>query len=910
MLSDNIGHVLLILLCLQCQSSTQPTAPHVQAIPLLSPFFLQFISPCTYPLPVSEATLKLLKLSLDKGHLNLSSLKGIVTGKARSGKTLSRARLFNMLPPPVLFSTAILEVALEGSTGVIIAGVRDVSYEIIQAKDGEWLSLSPQDMLKLVARAIWDLRDETVSRGHLTRVVQESCRKLGLDRIRLEDSDYQSTHLFVTLIPTDRLEMCTTKKDMARLIEACPVGQPVLNLKLLHFLDSGGQPQFHEVFPAFIHQTAIVLLTLKLSETLDACTEMEFCDERGVTYKEKCASLLNNEEILEHQATTLKAMSSGSKGDKRMKFAVMGTHRDIEEQMIKEGTCTETTAQKNRKLHHIFFPLLMGMLILFQPPDKIIFPVNVLNPNDDDNYVFRVLREKIMDAGLFTTVKIPVGWLLLKQDILLFAAKMGRKIIRVSECGLIAHNLNIRPHFLEAALLYFHSLNIFLYSQEVLPSVVFIDPQVPLNCVYEFVAFQFKLSCGAVKGVEALHYDNLMKGIVTLDFMNSEHFSKCYVPGLYEPQHAIKLFQSLFIASPLGEGKYLLPFLLPTILKTDIHKYRPSCSILPAFVVRFKTISTSDVTCAPNGIFCGLVASLLTTYKWIIKKTHDENERKLHTECMARNVVILAHDELPGKLTLINMQYFFEVHIEADERMLPHFCPKLREMILAGIQSVLTTFKYVDCTPVVAYLCPCSPDSHPAELKECFGIKTLQCTQTHSNLTWNDKYAVWGECDVSSSTQGAPNSKNTTQRSKSAVCHGMSTHKQTPRLHPVSNQPVSEQRHTHSQPTSHNSKLDSEPTLLELTRLKSKSGETVEVIRSLAPKWEDLATEFNFDSSGCQLRLFQCDSRGRTAVESCRDVLIRWLAGNGEQPATWRTLITILHSLKQMKLASMLESCL
>ena len=870
---------------------------------------------------MSEATLE---LSLAMSHLNLSSLKGIVTGKARSGKTLSRARLFNMLPPPVLFSTAILEVALEGSTGVVIAGVRDVSYEIIQAKDGEWLSLSPQEMLKLVARAICDLKHEIVIRGDLRRVVQESCRKLGLDRIRLELNN-SATYSFVQLLPPDTLVMCTTRKDMARLIEACPVGQPVLDLKLLHFLDSGGQPQFHEVFPAFIHQTAIVLLTLKLSETLDACTEMEFCDERGVTYKEKCASLLNNEEILEHQATTLKAMSSGSKGDKRMKFAVMGTHRDIEEQMIKEGTCKETTAQKNRKLHHIFFPLLMGMLILFQPPDKIIFPVNVLNPNDDDNYVFRVLREKIMDAGLFTTVKIPVGWLLLKQDILLFAAKMGRKIIRVSECVLIAHNLNIRPHFLEAALLYFHSLNIFLYSQEVLPSVVFIDPQVPLNCVYEFVAFQFKLSCGAVKGVEALHYDNLMKGIVTLDFMNSEHFSKCYVPGLYEPQHAIKLFQSLFIASPLGEGKYLLPFLLPTILKTDIHKYRPSCSILPAFVVRFKTISTSDVTCAPNGIFCGLVASLLTTYKWIIKKTHDENERKLHTECMARNVVILAHDKLPGKLTLINMQYFFEVHIEADERMLPHFCPKLREMILAGIQSVLTAFKYVDCAPVVAYLCPCSPDSHPAELKECFSIKTLQCTQTHSNLTWNDKYALWGECDVSSSAQGAavhfrsvvtnctPNSMNTTQKSKSSVRHGMSTHTQTPHLHPVSSQPVREQKHIPFQPTSHKdffSKLDSEPTLLELTRLKSKSGETVEVIRSLAPKWEDLATEFNFDSNGCQLRLFQCDSRGRTAVESCRDVLIHWLAGNGEQPATWRTLITILHSLKHMKLASMLESCL
>lgn len=78
------------------------------------------------------------------------------------------------------------------------------------------------------------------------------------------------------------------RQDMASLIEACPGDQPICELQLLHFLDSGGQPQFHEIFPAFIHQTALILLTLKLSETFDAHTEMEFCDKRGVTYKEKC----------------------------------------------------------------------------------------------------------------------------------------------------------------------------------------------------------------------------------------------------------------------------------------------------------------------------------------------------------------------------------------------------------------------------------------------------------------------------------------------------------------------------------------------------------------------------------------------------------------------------------------------
>ena len=756
-----------------------------------------------------------------------------------------------MALPSVHTSTGVVEGALEGCTGVTIAGVRDIGHTVIQGINGEWFILSPQEMLKLLAMFV---QTNGLLVGDLAEIVQEFAQKHGLDVVHSE----LQTAPTATSLPSPMQEICTARQDMASLIEASAGKCPVLELQLLHLLDSGGQPQFHEVFPAFIHQTALVILTLKLSETLDAHTEMEFCDEDGKTHKKDCAFLLSNEEILEHQATTLKAISSGPEGDKRMKFAVIGTHKDEEEKMIKEGRCKETTAQKNQKLRHLFLPMLMGMLILFQPPDKIIFPVNVLNPTDDDNRVLRVLREKIMDAGLFTTVKIPVGWFLFKQDILCFATGEGRKIIRVSECVLIASNLNINAEVLEAALCYFDSLNIFLYSPHVLPGLVFTDPQTPLRFAYEFVSFQFKLSCGAIKGVEALHIDNLMKGIVTFDFMISQHFSKNFVPGLYEPQHALKLFQSLFIASPLGIGKYLLPFLLPMISKTDIHKYRPSCSNLPALMVRFKTLSTSEVTCAPNGLFCGLVASLMTIHKWMIKQTKNK------TDCMARNVVKLANDKLPGILTLINMQYFFEVHTEAEERMLPKLCPILHKMVFCCTNTVLKRFRYIDCTPVLAYQCPCNPEPHPAEPKEFFGFMNLRCTESNNDQEWNKKCELWGQSATSVPTTDTStnfnSSPNRAQRSLDSV----------------------------------SSKLDNEPTLKELSHFNTKNNETVEIILSLAPKWQKVATELNFDADGRQLRLFE--SECRDSYKSCRDVLTHWLAGNGQQPSTWRTLIFLLRS--------------
>ena len=97
-----------------------------------------------------------------------------------------------------------------------------------------------------------------------------------------------------------------------------------------------------------------------------------------------------------------------------------------------------------------------------------------------------------------------------------------------------------------------------------------------------------------------------------------------------------------------------------------------------------------------------------------------------------------------------------------------------------------------------------------------------------------------------------------------------------------------------------------EPTLAELSHYTTKSGKTVEIILSLAPKWQELATVLNFDADGRQLRLFQAERHSPS--ESCRNVLMHWLAGNGQQPSTWRTLISLLRSVGEKKLASKLET--
>ena len=263
-----------------------------------------------------EKVQEILQKCLGGGCLNLNNLKAILSGKAHSGKSLTKARPFNMEPPSVSANTGVAEGSVRGCTGVTMAGVRGISHDVIWASLGEWFQMSPDETLKLLSKAI----HEEVIGGDLAEVVEEFIGRF--QAMQLHPVNTPSTaspppelspskNTIVPHTPSPLPQICTTQRDLAKLIEACPAAQRPFELQLLHFVDSGGQPQFHEVLPAFLHNTALIILVLKLSEPLDAYSEPEFCDEKGVTHKARCTSLLSNEEILEHQVHTLQAKPSG-----------------------------------------------------------------------------------------------------------------------------------------------------------------------------------------------------------------------------------------------------------------------------------------------------------------------------------------------------------------------------------------------------------------------------------------------------------------------------------------------------------------------------------------------------------------------------------------------------------------------
>ena len=64
-------------------------------------------------------------------------------------------------------------------------------------------------------------------------------------------------------------QVSSSKQELVQLVEKSKGSKHFLELQWIHFIDSGGQPQFHEVLPAFIRNTTGTIFVMKLSERLD-----------------------------------------------------------------------------------------------------------------------------------------------------------------------------------------------------------------------------------------------------------------------------------------------------------------------------------------------------------------------------------------------------------------------------------------------------------------------------------------------------------------------------------------------------------------------------------------------------------------------------------------------------------------
>ena len=481
----------------------------------------------------------------------------------------------------------------------------------------------------------------------------------------------------------------------------------------IRLLDSGGQPQFHEIASIVVPAVTGIVSVFKLSEVLGVHGEVVFYKD-GVQGNDPYKSYLTNEQVIRHNLLAIQSVASHSGIEETPSLAFVGTFLD------QQHACPEETPdQKDKLLHSMITEILpeehqQCVISKGESLRQVTFRVNARTPTEDDYQTTASLKDALTSRSRAQPRNLPLKWCGFEVALRKMMVKLERQILSLRECEFMGFQLGFDAPSLKACLNYLRQLHI-ISLYDVLPNIVFGSCQVILNKITELVTLSLELKKGKrpLTGVQRKFHQ---QGILSLDILRSEACSKHYSSKHFTPEDLLKVLKSLFIVTEVGPGEYLMPCVLEV---SDIYPSPPVAkgNIRSSFVLHFSKKSPM------LGIYCCTISYLLTKAGWKLLTRDGEVVE------VARNSTTF---QLPwsssGKLTFLDpLSSYFQVVVElpqivAYKRIAALFC-EIRDMFSAAVQQAMQTLNYEVKTPELSFLCPeqssrCSIFPHLATVDE------------------------------------------------------------------------------------------------------------------------------------------------------------------------------------------------
>ena len=532
----------------------------------------------------------------------------------------------------------------------------------------------------------------------------------------------------------------STYDDLLKLMGKCSrTGEPVTSYRKIIFIDSGGQPQFHEMLPAFLRRMNLYIFVFKLSEELSAKSLVEYFDKTGEAIGRPYPSSHSSEQLLQYclHAIHTQLHTHNVTSGKTPKIMIVGSHRDEEDKCS-----SETREDKKRKLAELLLPAFRNEVTY---PDSgahldeedFIFAVNAKNPEEADKALARSVQRLIVTKLSPEPTKVPLRYYCLEIVLEEVTQALGRGVLSIDECLQAASKLHFDRHTLRAALEFLTEISAVFYFPEVLEGVVFTDSQVLLDKATEMVEKMHRLRAGAEveAGIVSIELQEFKHhALFTMEFLDG--FPKHYIPGLFTSEELVKLFKSFHVMSEYTGTKFFMPALLSVLDDVELSKRRvPITSPAAAFALEFP----SGGPCL--GIFCTLICLLISkpTSPWKVELHPSSNK----PACLYRNCIRFSVPPYPGSVTLIDTFSHFEVHVQTASTLYGEACTLVREDVIANVKKAARDLGYGHCIPTaLGVVCPCGVGgAHVATLK--MGVCTCRKDGGNKYRSMDARHSVW-----------------------------------------------------------------------------------------------------------------------------------------------------------------------
>ena len=668
---------------------------------------------------------------MQRGHVRAWLSKLLMYGAAGSGKTSIKEMIVGNPPPAYRESTplamrptTVYRVSLEGKEFAKLTTLEekkmflakamvnidpDLVVDLLKAQYAEASSSVSEPVSTDVAEPQVKSKEQSSAAQSMpppppTSALAQPARSDSLESFSSgEASDVDSkVDSILQSISTDE-ELVTMMDELSRNVS------PRAAFRILQIIDSGGQPQFHEILPIFLRRLYFYVFVFRLCDDLSSRPQVEYYVD-GKPVGQSFTSSQTIEQLLQHCARTMHShrSSPGSEGE-CPQIMIIGTHLD------QEKRSSETREQKNATILKLLLPTLRKQIVYRDARKKdVIYAFNAKTPGGHEKVTIEQVREVLLDEGVIQPVNIPLKWFALEILLEEMALALKQGVISRQVCFDAAIE---KLHFeddaaeFDAAIQYLDELSVLFHYPHILPEVIFADPQVIIDKVTELVIASFQGCNVTGKGDDWRKFYEF--ALVTLEFLSQKEFSKHYVAGVFEVNNLIDLFTKLLIFARFSATELFVPALLKDLDKEEVNKHRISSSTLPSFAVQFPDGGPRQ------GIFCALLCWLpspenISSYKWSISV--DELGAPI---CLYRNCIQFDLSDSLAVITLIDTYTHFELHIDIDEEFVddlyPKIIPQIRGSIFKGLHKASVNLHYYNSTPKPALVCRCGEgEAHTA----------------------------------------------------------------------------------------------------------------------------------------------------------------------------------------------------
>ena len=655
-------------------------------------------------------------------------IKVLIIGAPGSGKTSLRYLLLDFPPPPKRNSTPLASRA-----------VRAISLHRVKADDSgnicTWKELDDKSYLSFIAEEVKVLEQNpspmliTAQPSiPITSTVPESStsQPFSSQEVRERDGSNESdSEDSATPLPSMGNMVHTLVENMVYSPPTIP--KSVEQEKtFVHLIDSGGQPSFVSLVPAFVRGSTVNIVVSKYNRDINDKLEYEYVKvdkhlrqptELDQTQLESIEELVR---ILSSTKHSEKGLTSESK------FLLVGTHADKHWSLFQQSH-----GGKNRWLKKSLGEL-KSMCIEINDDGDILLPINTLVTKGRDELASS-LRQKIMDACSNSGIDIPTRWYVFELELSGLAKKEERSVLGLAECIAIGESLRMKREDVIAALMFLDEAAICMYFK-VVPDLVFTDPQSILSEVTEIlnlgiidhhlISSLYPLLSKFMTSVRRLREQGLFSREL-VDVLCSEYRVNVAGKCVYTVDDFLAILKHLLIVAPVSIDDEEL-FFIPSILQSNNKSVSGLAGELPPLVLLCRT------KVMPLGLFTALVVALLSDPLFTLHKI------------IGRDVISLRCTS-GGVVMLVEHHACLVVHFNGD----PSVAPLIRAAMHSAIAKVCKD-RHLDTSKIVfadGFWCPykkCESTPHPCEVNVSTGWLTCSVRPAHgSGHCTNKRMLSW-----------------------------------------------------------------------------------------------------------------------------------------------------------------------